>query len=313
MKIVAITPNKKHDYLTSSIIEGLIKNNIEVIASDKGNGIKKKFSDKQLIEHSKDADYILAFFGKIVNNKPPKYYLLEKVNHPEITAYIDGSEWTYTGYPEENQVSESKRNPKRRRGKKWINENMYDNCKWYFKRECYPQDTKMGVIPLLFAAEEKYFGNYKIEKRYDVFYSFGQNQTGLRRETKEICKRLRREGFNIIIEKRLKYQKYLKIISSSYITVDAWGGGDCCARIWEAIANKSCCFSQKYNILFPNKFIDGESFVEYSTSEEFEEKLRFYLDNKDKCLDIAGKGYHHLLKYHTSKERVKYMLNIMKN
>ena len=109
MKIVAITPNKKHDYLTSSIIEGLIKNNIEVIASDKGNGIKIFFSDKQLIEHSKDADYILAFFGKIVNNKPPKYYLLEKINRPEITAYIDGSEWTYTGYAEENQVSESKR------------------------------------------------------------------------------------------------------------------------------------------------------------------------------------------------------------
>jgi len=312
MKVIAITRYKKFDYLCANIIEGLYQNNVEIIASYPGNHLKKAYSDKKILKHSMDADYIFAFSGFYFAKKPPKYYLLDLINKPEITAYIDSAEYTYWGKPEGNQQEAMLKNPKLRRGKQWINEKMYNYCKWYFKRECYPEDAKSGIIPLLFAASNKNFGNFNCKKEIDVFCSFGQIRTGLRKEVQEICRKLKREGYNILINFGYPYNKYLKLISSSYITIDAWGAGDCNARLWEIFANKSCAFCQKYNILFPNKFTDGLNYVEYSTPKEFEEKLRYYLNDKEKCLEIAEKGYRHLLNYHTSKERVRYMLEKMR-
>jgi len=312
MKIVAIVP-KSFDYLVSTIIEGLYENNVKVIASESSNNVKKAYSSKEIIKHSKDADYILVLRGKVKGNIPPKYYLLDKIKRPSITAYIDGSEWTYLGYPEKNQIIESLTKPSKRKGKQWIDKRMFSYCRWYFKRECYPEDAKIGIIPLLFAAEKRYFGNYNLKKTIDIFCSFGQKSSGLRSEVERICMDLRQEGYKVIIKSGLLYETYKRFISSSYITIDAWGGGDCTGRIWEIFANRSCCFSQKYNILFPNSFTDGINYVEYSIIEEFEEKLRFYLNNEDNCIEIAQRGYEHLLKYHTSKERVKYMLKILKD
>jgi len=312
MKVIAIMP-KLFDYLVSAIIEGLYKNSVNIIASEPGNNVRKVYSKKEIIEHSKDADYILVLIGKVKGNIPPKYFLLDKINRPNITAFIDGSEWTYSSFPEKNQLIESLKNPIRRKGKKWINKRMFNYCRWYFKRECYPEDAKKGIIPLLFAAEDNYFGNYDYEKNIDVFCSFRQKGTGLRQKVENTCRKLKRKGYNIVIKSGLSYEKYKKLISSSYISIDAWGGGDCNARIWEIFANKSCCFSQKYNILFPNSFTDGYNYVEYSTIEEFEDKLIYYLKDKEKCLEIAERGYQHLLKYHTSKQRAKLMLDILEN
>ena len=69
---------------------------------------------------------------------------------------------------------------------------------------------------------------------------------------------------------------------------------------------------RKYNILFPDKFIDGETYVEYSTIEEFESKVRYLLANKDLCIDIGNKGFTHLQKYHTAEQRVKYIVENLK-
>ena len=77
------------------------------------------------------------------------------------------------------------------------------------------------------------------------------------------------------------------------------------------MSNKTCCFVQKKQILFPNIFEDGVSYVEYSTPEEFEEKARYYLKNKDKCVEIGKKGYEHINKYHTGVKRLEYMLKVM--
>ena len=310
MKVIAIVP-KKSDYLVSAIIEGLFKNKVEIIGTEKSNNIKKTYSKTEIISHSKDAKYILVFNGKVIGNIPPKYFLLDKINKPHITAFVDGSEWNFSFLPEKNQIVESLKDSRRRKGEKWINQTMFNYCKWYFKRECYPEDAKKGIIPLIFAAEEKYFGNYDCKKTIDVFCSFGQKMTGLRKGVEKICRKLKTEGYKIIIQNNLPYDKYIKLISSSYISIDAWGAGDCTARFWEILVNKSCCFAQKHNILFPNSFRDGYNYVEYSTLMEFDEKLRYYLKNKEKCLEIAERGYQHLVKYHTAKQRARYLLKIL--
>ena len=116
MKIIAITP-KLFDYIVSTIIEGLYQNNINVIASESANNVRKVYSKKEILQHSKDADYIFVFRGKVKGNIPPKYFLIDKIQRPDITAFIDGSEWNFSGYPGKKQREESLKNPYKRRGK----------------------------------------------------------------------------------------------------------------------------------------------------------------------------------------------------
>lgn len=314
MKIAAITPYQKPDYLVETIIEGIYKNGIDLKCSCPGNGAKEKdiLSSNEFYQYAKEADYVFALWGKKRGNFPGiDYNLVKKINQPYKTVYLDGSEWTYSGHPEPGQVIEAKSNLSRRKGKEWINKDMLDYCRWYFKRECYPEDTKLGIIPLLFGAVDKNFNEYELleNKTIDIFCSFGQLNDGLRSEALHICKKLQNEGYNVVTRGNLDYKNFKNYILSSYISIDAWGGGDCCARLWEILANKSCAFTQKYNIEFPYNFTDGKNIVKYNTSKELEDKLRYYLNNKDKCLKIGEEGYKHLIKYHTSKKRVEYILN----
>jgi hypothetical protein len=328
LKVIAITPNRKFDAVAPVVIEGLYDLGCEVIATDHGNSVKRVYSDEDVISHSKDADYIFVLWGKIRGNSPPKYYLLDKINRPEITAYVDGSEWTNTGYCETSetvsapwlgdkkinkQIFDSKFDPSRCKGSPWINQEMFEYCKWYFKRECYREDKDLGVIPFNVGCLKKYFGNFNTNKDIDVFISFGHLMTGLRYETFNICKNLRDEGYNVVFAKDMNYNEYLETISRSHISVSAWGAGNSCMRMWESFANKTCCFTQKSEIEFPNRPVDGIHCVGYSSPEEFEKKMRFYLKRKDICVKIGNSGFNHVLKYHTGKPRVEYMLNAMRS
>ena len=327
MKVIVITPNRKFDAVAPVIIEGLYDIGCDVIATDYGNSVKKVYSDEDVILHSRDADYIFVIWGKVRGNRPPKYYLLEKINRPEITAYIDGSEWTCTGYCETDeivaapwlggkminrQIFDSKFNTKKCKGSPWINQKMFDYCKWYFKRECYLEDQHDGIIPFNVGCLKKYFGNFEVDKDIDILFSFGHLMTGLRYETFQICKKLKDEGYNVVFAEGLEYNEYLKAISRSYIGISAWGAGNSCMRMWETVANKTCCFVQKTEIEFPNSLKDGIHCVEYSSPDEFEKKIRFYLKRKDLCVKIGKKGFDHALKYHVGKPKVEYMLSYMK-
>jgi len=315
MKIVVIPPRDKLDYLAETIIEGLYKNGADIYSSDAGNGIRAGdvYSDRQIVEHSKDCDYIFVIWGKVKNQFPgPKYYLVNEINRKEKTVYIDGSEWTYTGRPEKGQLVESRTGDfTRRRGNAWINESMYIKSKWYFKRECYEQDLDRGIIPLLFGSVDRNFYNKSVEKKYDIFCSYGHLNEGLRRETLNLCRKLKDEGYNVIVEGGFSYEEFKKKLKSSWIGIDAWGGGDCCARLWEILANNTMVMTQQYNIKFPNDFTDGENIVKYKTIEEFESKIRRYLNDKNEMERISENGYKHLLKYHTAQKRVEYILDII--
>jgi len=312
MKIAAITPYKKQDYLAETVIEGIYKNGFELKCTCLGNGVHPEdiLSLQDFYEYAKDADYIFALWGKKKGNFPGiDYDVVKAVNRPNSTVFIDGSEWTYTGHPERDQVAQAKYNPSRRKGKEWINTDMLNYCKWYFKRECYPEDIKLGVIPLLFSAVDRHYNTTVQEKSIDIFCAYGQTNDGLRSETESVCKQLQHEGYNVVIGGGYDYNTYKNLLAQSYIAIDAWGGGDCCARLWEVFANKTCAFTQKYNILFPNNFTDGINYVDYTTIQEFETKIRYYLNNKDACYTIGQEGYKHLQSYHTAEQRVRYIID----
>ena len=317
MKIITILPNGVKDTIARLIMDGIQNTeNIDLIKFDYSD---KKYSEEEIKEHSKTADYIFVFWCKYQYRYVDKSYthnLLDKINCIDKVVYIDGSEYNSTGHSNpSNQGVLAKQDTSLLRGEPWIDEEMYKRCKWYFKRETYEEDLQRNIIPLLVGAESSYFESEKkwwdSKKQYDVFCSFGHTSTGLRQETQDICSKLKSEGYNIIIGSGFPYQKYIDYIIQSHIGISAWGAGNSCRRMWEMLSNKTCCFVQKKEILFPNKFEDGISYVEYSTQKEFEEKLRYYLDNKDKCIEIGKRGYEHIKKYHTGSKRLEYMIEVM--
>ena len=88
MKIVAITPNRKEDTLAIFIIDGLYDIGVDVIATDFGNNVKKVYTDDEIIEHSKDADYIFAFAGKYGYNGVPSPKLRLTLMEVNIIGHI---------------------------------------------------------------------------------------------------------------------------------------------------------------------------------------------------------------------------------
>jgi hypothetical protein len=336
LKIALITPHKKLDALAPLIIEGLYDHEVIIVASDFGNGIKPEDVRSRLsfVKFAKKADFIFVIWGKgpdirwpkHYSNRHPKYYLLNFINRPDRTVFIDGSEWTSSGYPENikripapflgnkkipKQIMEAKIDPYRCRGEPWINIKMQKKCRWYFKRECYEQDLDYGIIPLYIGCMKKYFGDFSGQKKTDIILSFGQIETGLRFEVQTICLKLKHEGYNVKIIKGLDYQQYLNELSKSYISVSSWGAGNSCMRMWESMANKTCCFVQKPEIIITNKPQDGLHDVEYSTTVEFETKIREYLNNKKKCIQIGLDGYNFVKNNHVGASRIKYILNII--
>ena len=316
MKVVVIPPKQKNDCIANLFIEGLYDNGVDVFASDFGNGVRDVYSDSEIIEHSKSADYIFYLWGQRFSGKE---YLVKQINRPEITAYIDGSEWSYMGKPTDpNQVKE-----RRYRGEPWIHEEMYNYCKWYFKSACYPEDAERGIIPFPVGCINRYFTMSDSikdrQKKWDVFCNFGPDRSashgpnarsGLRPEIYEFFNS-NRDSISCVIGKKEKLE-YFETLVQSYIVPSSWGAQFWSMREWEVLASGSLCFMQRPLVLYADhKPLDGVHWVEYSDMNEFKEKLDYYLKNKDLCVDIGLAGRKHALKYHSRKAKVKYALDIM--
>jgi hypothetical protein len=293
MKVICITPHQKEDYLASCIIEGLKKLNVEIIHTDAGNGLKGYTSDPEILQHAGSASAVLAIWSK-KRNPGPRFHLLDMIGKQLPVAYIDGSEYNCAGYPGESHP--------------WIHPGMLKRCDYYFKRECMPADLQQGVLPLPFAARDKDFV-YPIHtypRDNDVFCAFGQNKMDPMRGRLEIaCKD------NNWMTGKFRNEDYVRFTYGSKIGVNAHGGGEDCMRFWEIIAAGAACFTQKLNIIMPHPFTDGVNMVEFKDEAEFVEKTKFYLENPDMLERIAAAGYNHLVKYHTTRERARYILETM--
>jgi len=307
VKIIAITPNKKRDYTTELIIEGFNELGVEIIASDLGNGINKTFSDQEIISIN-DADFVVAFFGKVRDNDPPKHYLIDRLKNKFKTAYVDGSEWTYTGYQNKNQMLDSLTNPALRRGEPWINEEMFSKCDVYFKRECYDQDAQRGIIPLPFGLMNRHLSDNN--KDIDVMCVFGQHMTGLRKEVTEYCLKINSK-YKVVVAKDLNPEIYKQVLSRSRIVIDAWGGGDNCDRFWEAIGSGACCLYQNYNVIIENEFVDLQHAVSYNSIDSFIKNLHLLLESKELTNIIGKSGKIHGMSHHTSIMRAKRIIEKM--
>jgi hypothetical protein len=322
MKIIFIhnTTYQKEHTTVAQIAEGLYEHGVDVIASHLGNGIKQAYSEDEILEHSKDADFIFYMwaagrgYGDLSVGKEG---LVKRINRPEITVYIDGSEWNQWNCRNPNGYGNAYERTDYRRHieEPWLNREMFDYCKWYFKTACFPEDESNGAIPFPLGCDNIYFETCDLvvdrSKKYDIFCSFGQYTTGLRPEIYNFC-RDNANKYKILSGPKVSTFEYFSNIIQSYIVPSSWGGMVWSMREWEILASGSMCFVHKIPLLFgPHKPKDGVHWVEYSDMNEFEQKLEYYLDNKDLCLKIGKTGKDYALKYHSSFAKVKYILDII--
>ena len=295
MKVVAITPNGKQDYLAECIIEGLKELNVDILHTDAGNGLKGTNSDEYVVSHGQDADCILAFWSK--SRAPaPRYHLMDQLSNLPV-AYIDGSEYNYTGYVKESHP--------------WLWPMMLDRADFYFKRECRPQDLDKSVLPLPFATRVQDQIADDTFKDIDIFCAFGQNHMDpIRAELETFCNKWANQGMNIKVGP-CPAKEYQELTKRSRICVNAHGGGQDCMRFWEILGGGSSVFTQKLTIVVPMPFQHQKNIIEFTNLNEFHEHVSYYLTHPDALSELTRMGYQHMLKYHTTRARAQYMLGAM--
>lgn len=310
MIISAITPDQKTDYLAQLVLEGFRRRGDTIYVSDPGNGIDQRTSEQDFVSAARGSDLILVFSAKIKGNRAPKYHLLNDdqiLNSPAKIAYIDGSEWTYTGCELPTQAADSLLDPEKRRGDPWINESMFSRVHKYFKRETYEQDYDRGIVPLLFGFSLDRHDLPEKQKDVDLFCSFGNTRTGLRKDLIDACSKLQKDfpSKNIVIGSGYDHSTFSDLMARSRIVVDAWGAGDCCDRFWEAMGARATCLYQRYNIEFPKKPSEWCHAVSFTDIGEFLEKAKFLMENPDLTKKIGLAGREHALEFHTSVHRAE--------
>lgn len=308
MKVGVITPDGKQDYLVELVIEGLRKRGDIIFATDLSNGVDRSevLDDNKFIQKSSEFDALIVFFGKVRGNRSPKYHLLDSLKDfpRDQIAYVDGSEWTCTGWDGTSQARDSLLDPSKRRGEPWVNEKMFQRVGAYFKRESYSQDVARGIIPFPFGLFDRHCHEKK-DKDIDLFCSFGHTKTGLRKQVIEVCQKLQKErpDKRIVVGAGFDRPTFADMMSRSLIVVDAWGGGDCCDRFWEAAGSSACCLYQRYNIEISNPFTDWVNAVSYSDPKEFEKSANLLLDHPDAAANIGLRGNSWARLHHTGMQR----------
>lgn len=334
MDIVVILPNRD-EYLSFEILKGLTDNHVKIFTSSiqflkvmthvwaRGQeiGLSRlekcvEVNDIELIKRAKTADYIFVLGSKYKNKNSNtcggKFYLLDEINFPEKTVFIDGSEWTASGWKTDSQNELLNYNNKNiYKDEPWIDYQMRKKAKWYFKRETYREDyLNYGIIPLPYPVrvEDQQKNNPPEKRKFDLLISFGQLETGLRSEILNFSKK--NSKFNIF-NKFTSQKKFFENILNSYLVADSWGAGNCTVRAQMVLINSVALIQQKWKILNPFPFTDNVNIINYSNIFEFSEKITFYLKNKKNLIEIGKKGFLHAKKYHTTKKRLDYIFNIL--
>jgi hypothetical protein len=291
-------PDKKTDALVTSIMEGLLQcDEVKLFCTSDGNNAINIVSYQRALELIKTVDYIFVMHGKNAGN----YSLLEYVDWNKVVIF-DGSEWSFNYRPINNKGSIEQ----------LINHDWIRNARVYFKRECYPSHIELGARPLQFAVTKSEFGNFNEEKTIDVLCAFphidhhwpDHEALSYRRIAMNACEELQDEGYKIVID---TVPDYLRTVNQTWITVDAYGGGEFNRRTKQIIANKSALLAKKYQIRL-HDLVEGEHYHAWESAQELKKKIRQMLSDKVRLQQFITKSYEHICDRHTSAATARYIL-----
>lgn len=318
MRIACVTPDRKRDYLVETVLKGFVELGVDLVVSDPGNGVTDvRMNDEDFTREANRCDGLVAFFGKVRGNTPPRHHLVNVVKLPRSKkAYVDGSEWRADGWDTPRQVVDSLDNPRLRRGDPWLNEDMAEACGHYFKRECWPEDVSgRDVKPLPFALCERHIVE-PLQKDIDVFCSFGHVKTGLRKEANQIVDHFQKtvdagSRIKVVLKSGMSQAEYVDTLRRSRVVIDAWGGGDTTDRFWEGVGAQACVLYQRHNVVTPNAFVDNEHAVSWSTPSELLNNLHRLVYQADEAERIGSQGFEHALRFHTARHRAEEILRAL--
>lgn len=315
-KIAVITPLKKEDFLTNTILDGLIQLSQEYIS------IKFKISSRypgpfqispyyinksEFISFADEADIIFFLWGK----KNTDYRLANEINRWSKTVFIDGSEVGDNNRYDFTIQKKILDGTFKKTGR--INPDMLEKCCCYFRRE---KPYIKGIIPLPFGIESRYikYVHGNTEKSIDFVCIFGQDRYPLLRQyAAEILIRFcKKHDFSYRINKTDNQNAFYELLAKAKVGISVGGGGFDTARFWEILGNNCILLTENIDIYHKDsKELDYDNILQFNNLFDFEYKLQKLgnLLKTDYNNNIFVDTYNAILLKHGSKARVKEILN----
>lgn len=311
MRIAVITPEYKNDYLTDTVIDGLLDLQTEdsTVEFCILNGYISKLPitpesvlpREQFIAFAREADLILFCWGKGNTN----YALANEITHFEKTVFIDGSEIGKNGRFDSEIQKQILSGTYAGNGK--VDKEMEGKCALYFRRE---KPYVGEILPLPFGIEKKYTKYYseEVKKDIDFFCVFGQDEYPiLRREVKQpLMDFCDKNGFNYFVDKT-NQDNFYKILARSKVGISVGGGGFDTARFWEILGNNCILFTETIDVYqLDSGRLEYKRILQFKDINEFKAKLEDlggYIKNKYDQSEMSEE-YTKILSEHSSKARV---------
>lgn len=318
-KIAVITPKIKNDYLTDTVIDGLLSikkdhNNFyfRLPFSYPGDFNKSEISlaDAAFMDFAINSDLIIFMWGKDNTD----YDRVKKINRFDKTIFIDGSEIGKNGrydYDIQKEIISDAYN-----GRGAVDLEMEKKCALYFKRE---KPYLRDILPFPFGIERKYYKFYSadVKKDIDFFCVFGQDEYPLlRRHAREMLEKYCAKNNLVCHTSKTKNQdEFYSLLSRSKVGISVGGGGYDTARFWEILGNNCILFTETIDIYEPDS-----SRLKYDRIWQFKnlfdfayqlEKLGQYLGSEYKQENMKVE-YEKIISEHSAKTRVEEIIEICK-
>lgn len=321
MKIALITPQSKKDYLSDTIIDGLIsyaeKNpNVEISFSSKyhfDSVFSKWYQPRDLfVNFARNAEIIIFINGKDNTD----YSLANEINCFDKTVFVDGGEMGRNRRLDERETSLLFDRDYRGRG--FVDFEMLSKCKYYFRREKPYIDS---IIPFAFGIERKYTKySSNLSRDIDVVGIFGQTEfPPLRAQIIESLENITSK-YNIRTSKTKNsffglrkdaQDKFYRLLSQSKIGISVSGGGYDTARFWEILGSNCILFTEKIDIYRDqDEMFNFSRIHQFQNLDDFQDKIGDLIDQARKIdWKAMQEEYMKILNKHSSLARVESILN----
>jgi len=178
----------------------------------------------------------------------------------------------------------------------------------------YEKTTGIPFYQLPFAVNPDIFKDYGEE--YDCDFGFTgivrpEQTNNWRQKIEERSREWEDINFSFSAHRRDTLESYARRISRSKIWLSTTGPGDLVGpRYYEVMAaGRTLLMCNRFDRGYEGLFSEDEHCVMFETLEELEDKLRYYLANEDKRVQIIRNAQAHTLKHHTWQERAQRVIS----
>ncbi len=198
------------------------------------------------------------------------------------------------------------------RDKGEIDDELYNSCYLYFKREYkekYKKLVKVRPLPFPLVQRQKSFGIPASKRPIDVSCTLHPHtHIPIRGRVIEAFKAIKGIKTHVGF---VPLPKYKLILDNSKISISVHGLGEA-YRYWEIVHHGAVLCANRLDIIIPNNFIDDAIFFNLGNLASLEEKLRYYLSDLERLDQMQIRAWDKLLKYHTATARASYVLEEVK-